>query len=80
MDLSPSPDRKPESKSGLEPRLGVIIEWPLNGQFHDTVTDVLTSQTTLGKWFANDNVNPWLLGKILKLLFAKMMLSNVLGS
>ena len=27
----------------LNPREGVIIEWPLNGQFHDAVTDVLTS-------------------------------------
>ena len=25
-------------------RKGVIIEWPLNGQFHNAVTDVLTSQ------------------------------------
>ena len=26
---------------------GVIIEWPLNGQFHDVVTDVLTLQTAI---------------------------------
>ena len=26
-------------------REGVIIEWPLNGQFHGAVTDILTSRT-----------------------------------
>ena len=26
---------------------GVIIEWPLNGQFHDAVTNALTSQTAV---------------------------------
>ena len=26
-------------------REGLIIEWPLNGQFHDAVTDVLRSRT-----------------------------------
>ena len=29
------------------PREGVIIEWPLNGQFHNAVTDILTSQTNV---------------------------------
>ena len=27
-----------------ESREGVIIKWPLNGQFHDAVTEVLTSR------------------------------------
>ena len=30
-----------------QPREGVIIEWPLNGQFHDAVTDVLTSRINI---------------------------------
>ena len=28
----------------LGAREGVIIKWPLNGQFHDAVTNVLTSR------------------------------------
>ena len=31
----------------LRPREGVIIEWPLNGQFHDAVTVILTSRTAV---------------------------------
>ena len=31
----------------LRPREGVIIKWPLNGQFHDAVTDVLMSPTAV---------------------------------
>ena len=30
-------------------REGVIIEWPLNGQFHDAVTDVLTPRTGISE-------------------------------
>ena len=32
----------------------MIIKWPLNGQFHDSVTDVLTSQNDLRE-VANDD-------------------------
>ena len=39
--LQDGPDR------GSLPRVGVIIKWPLNGQFHDAVTDVSTSQTAV---------------------------------
>ena len=28
-------------------REGVIMEWTLNGQFHEAVTDILTSWTTV---------------------------------
>ena len=30
-----------------EPREGVIIEWALKGQFHDTITKILTSRTAV---------------------------------
>ena len=38
-----------------EAREGVIIEWPLNGQYHDVGIDVLTSRTDV-RGFA-ENVN-----------------------
>ena len=34
-------------------RDGMIIEWPLNGQFHDAVTDVLTSLTGVSEMVVN---------------------------
>ena len=42
---------------GFIPREGVIIEWPLNGQFHDAVTDFLTSQNDVREMEDNDNDN-----------------------
>ena len=39
----------------IKPREGVIIEWPLNGQFHDAVTNVLTSQTAISGVVENVN-------------------------
>ena len=38
---------KCDGLSTLSPREGVIIEWPLNGQFHHAITDVLTSRTAV---------------------------------
>ena len=33
----------------------MIIEWPLNGQFNDAVTNVLTSQTDVREVVDHDN-------------------------
>ena len=42
----------------------MIIEWPLNGQFHNAVTDVLTSQTDLRQLDVDDDDDVPLLGFI----------------
>ena len=39
----------------LGAREGVIIKWPLNGQLHDVVTDVITSQNDVREMEDNDN-------------------------
>ena len=39
----------------LKAREGVIIEWPLNGQFNDAVTDVLTSRTDVREVVDHDD-------------------------
>ena len=33
----------------------MIIEWPLNGQFHDAVTDALTSRTDVSEMVDHDH-------------------------
>ena len=43
----------------IRSREGVIIEWPLNGQFHDAVTNVLTSRINV-RDLADDDDEPTL--------------------
>ena len=33
----------------------MIIKWPLSGQFHDAVTNVLTSQTGISEMMNHDD-------------------------
>ena len=42
-------------KTLCAPRGGVIIKWPLNGQFNYAVTNVLTSQTDVSEMVAHGN-------------------------
>ena len=39
----------------MQPREGVIIEWPLNGQFHDTRDVILTSRTNVRELVDDDD-------------------------
>ena len=41
------------------PREGVIIEWPLNGQFHDAGDLILTSQTDVREMVDDDHDDEW---------------------
>ena len=45
-------------KTGMyQGKEGVIIEYPLNGLFHNLVTDIITSQTVISE--VVDNKNGW---------------------
>ena len=41
------------------PREGVIIEWPLNGQFHDAPEVILTSRTYVREMVDDDDYDEW---------------------
>ena len=41
------------ARLGYWPREGVIIEWPLKWQFHDVLSDVLTSQKAVSEVVEN---------------------------
>ena len=41
------------------PREGVIIEWPLNGQFHDACDVILTSRTDVREMVDDDHDDQW---------------------
>ena len=47
----------------LQPRVGIIIECPLNGLFHDLVNIILTSRTADSEMVNYDNDNDWPLVK-----------------
>ena len=40
-------------------REGVIIEWPLNGQFHDARDVILTSRTDIREMVDDDDDDEW---------------------
>ena len=40
-------------------REGVIIEWPLNGQFHDARDVILTSRTDVREMVDDDDDDEW---------------------
>ena len=45
--------------SCLGPREGVIIQWPLNGQFHDARGVILTSRTDVREMVDDDDDDEW---------------------
>ena len=47
----------------IRPREGVIIEWPLNGQFHDARDIILTSRTDVREMVDNHDDDEWPLEK-----------------
>ena len=56
------------------PSEGVIIEWSLNGLFHDTCDAILTSQTNVREMEDNDNepmLGTQIKHKLLKLRFLR---------
>ena len=46
----------------------MIIEWPLNGQFHEAITDVLMSRTDVFRMADDDNDDVQTLVAILRVL------------
>ena len=48
-------------RRGSRAREGVIIEWPLNGQFHDARDVILTSRTHVREMVDDDDDDEWLL-------------------
>ena len=57
----------------------MIIEWPLNGPFHDAVTDVLTSRTNVFEVVDVDDDDDWpFVAMKCQFFLVKTSVSNVL--
>ena len=52
-------------------RVGIVIKWPLNGQFHDARDFIITSRMAVREMVDKVKVDEWLLGKILMLLLKR---------
>ena len=52
----------------------MIIEWPLNAQFHDAITNVLKSQTDVRQLDENDDDDVQTLGNV---FYRKKSLNDV---